>query len=29
VVGEIVADLVTTGRATPDADFLKAARCAR
>lgn len=26
VVGEILADLVTTGRATPDADFLKAER---
>jgi len=26
VIGEILADLVTTGRATPDADFLKADR---
>ena len=29
VVGEILADLVTTGRATPDADFLRARRLAR
>jgi glycine/D-amino acid oxidase-like deaminating enzyme len=26
VIGEILADLVTNGRATPDADFLRAAR---
>ena len=28
VIGEILADLATTGHATPDADFLKAARLA-
>jgi sarcosine oxidase len=29
VVGEIMADLVTTGHATPDADFLRADRFAQ